>query len=482
LETSSNNSSVYRNHVITNIIKSCNRNDVFICGNKHVFSYREIVGYAEYLTQKFNLHEKNLFLISGNSEWVALLHIIVFLCGGMVIHVDSSEKSLLKKIINDHKPRKKTYFYSEEDTNLDLSELIYIDKSDIHNTNPLIYSKESYEEIIKGFLNNLFDKYLITGTSGTTGAEKIIIHSRFNLCAASFCFPQSHGSIENRTFLSYLSFSYLGGILNSLILPFLNNSSIYITNSDNVTMETMRGLSNRSFDSVWLPFSIIRNLYNLKFFDRVKGDYKIFAAFDSVDTNLKRKIWLEHGVRIYESYGTSEALFVLVESEKDNIFSSGRMLSCATLVEEKNNSQEIEMIIRSESTALNVNQPYFSGDIFEIKNNRFFFKRRIKDVIIKSGLNIYPSHIESFLRREIKTQHDFCALGKTDELLGQKFFLLIEGNSSEIIKENVKNLLIESFGKKYLPDSILFTDSFPRTRSGKVRKKDLEHLLNCKTF
>ncbi|XP_048589320.1 medium-chain acyl-CoA ligase ACSF2, mitochondrial-like [Nematostella vectensis] len=121
--------------------------------------------------------------------------------------------------------------------------------------------------------------------------------------------------------------------------------------------------------------------------------------------------------------------------------------------------------------AIDSNGWFHSGDLATMDENGFVkIIGRIKDVIIRGGENIYPTEVEQFLYKHPKIQ-DVQIIGIPDERLGEEVCACIrlhpgESSSPEEIKEFCKGQIAHFKIPKY----IKFTEEYPLTISGKVRK------------
>ena len=98
---------------------------------------------------------------------------------------------------------------------------------------------------------------------------------------------------------------------------------------------------------------------------------------------------------------------------------------------------------------------------------------RLKDLIIRGGVNISPIPIEDVLARH-PTVASIAVIGVPDERLGERIgaVVVLRGNTLSL-KE--LNEFAEQIGlaKRYQPEVLYLVDEMPRTASGKISKADL---------
>jgi fatty-acyl-CoA synthase len=131
---------------------------------------------------------------------------------------------------------------------------------------------------------------------------------------------------------------------------------------------------------------------------------------------------------------------------------------------------------RPEDTALVLSPDGWlrTGDIGVADDDGFITIRdRTKDLIISGGENIYPAEVEDALYQHPAVAE--CAvIGVSDPHwgeVGRAIVVLREG--AEASPEDLLQFLSGRIAKFKIPKSVAFTDTLPRTASGKVIKKEL---------
>ena len=105
---------------------------------------------------------------------------------------------------------------------------------------------------------------------------------------------------------------------------------------------------------------------------------------------------------------------------------------------------------------------------------------RIDDMIIRGGENVYPREIEEYLYTNDKIE-DVSVIGIPSQKYGEEvaaFVKLKEGKKSS--EEELKNFCKEGISRFKIPKYIFFTDEFPMTASGKIRKVELREIAKEK--
>jgi len=128
---------------------------------------------------------------------------------------------------------------------------------------------------------------------------------------------------------------------------------------------------------------------------------------------------------------------------------------------------------------------YFTGDgARRDKDGYFWVMGRVDDVINVSGHRLGTMEIESALV-SYPTVAEAAVVGKPDDLKGTAiaaFVTLKTGIApSDHLKEDLRHHVIKEIGAIARPDEIRFTDSLPKTRSGKIMRRLLRDIASGKT-
>ncbi|HMH22521.1 MAG TPA: AMP-binding protein [Puia sp.] len=95
---------------------------------------------------------------------------------------------------------------------------------------------------------------------------------------------------------------------------------------------------------------------------------------------------------------------------------------------------------------------------------------RLKDMIIRSGENIYPREIEEFLYKHPKIL-DVQIVGVPDEKYGEEVMAWIRlKEGTEATAEEIREYCTGKISRHKIPKYILFCQEYPMTASGKVQK------------
>ncbi len=118
-----------------------------------------------------------------------------------------------------------------------------------------------------------------------------------------------------------------------------------------------------------------------------------------------------------------------------------------------------------------------TGDLAVMTEDGYFkITGRIKDMIIRGGQNIYPREIEEFLYTHPKIA-DVQVIGVPDKKYGEEVcaWIMVKENEN-VTEEEIKEYCKGKIAHYKVPKYIKFTDSFPMTVTGKIRKVEMREI------
>lgn len=125
---------------------------------------------------------------------------------------------------------------------------------------------------------------------------------------------------------------------------------------------------------------------------------------------------------------------------------------------------------------------YFAGDgARRDKRGYFWIMGRVDDVINVSGHRLGTAEVESALVSH-EAVAEAAVVGRPDDLKGQAIsaFVTLEGTfkASDALKEELRRHVAKEIGALAKPADIRFTDTLPKTRSGKIMRRLLRELAS----
>ena len=118
-----------------------------------------------------------------------------------------------------------------------------------------------------------------------------------------------------------------------------------------------------------------------------------------------------------------------------------------------------------------------SGDLGTMDDKGFIrIVGRMKDMIIRGGENIYPREIEEFLYTHPSIQN-VQVIGVPDEKYGEEVMAWVElKKGKELTEEEIVAYCKDNIAYYKVPRFFKFTDSFPLTVTGKIRKVQMREI------
>ncbi len=117
---------------------------------------------------------------------------------------------------------------------------------------------------------------------------------------------------------------------------------------------------------------------------------------------------------------------------------------------------------------------FLTGDLGLFDEDGFLhLVGRRKDVIIRSGFNVYPREVEARVESHPAVQ-EVAVVGVPDPLLGEAICACVVPVEGAIVTgREVVDWCRETLADDKVPDLVRFVDELPRTDTGQVRRVDL---------
>lgn len=149
--------------------------------------------------------------------------------------------------------------------------------------------------------------------------------------------------------------------------------------------------------------------------------------------------------------------------------------SLATMLEYLNNEEETANAFKVHEDG----KTYIhTGDLgYMDEDGVFFYVQRIKRIIISSGYNVYPQHVENVLR-DCEYIKDACVVGVPHPYKKEivKAFIILEDDVEEsyTVKKNIMDYAKKNLAHYMLPREYIYKTEFPKTKLAKTDYKKLE--------
>jgi fatty-acyl-CoA synthase len=350
---------------------------------------------------------------------------------------------------------------------------------------------------------NCQDVVSIQYTSGTTGNPKAVMSTHFSVVNnALVSGGKLNYSADDKVLLCLPLFHVIGYVLSALAGLFYGSTIVVVERFE--TEAVFRYIEQESctvFNGVPSMFMFMLNHESLNSYD-ITSLNKGFVAGSCCSKELMLDIIKKLGItELANVFGQTEAIAVsqtcFSDSLEQRLCSIGKPLEgveakIIDIVTGKNVGvdQAGELCIKTvyimkgyykdiEATqkAIDKNGWLHTGDLAVIDDSGYIkIIGRAKDMIIRGGENISPVDIENHLRL-FDGIRDAAVVGIPDKLLGEEIFaFIIKEPSAQFTFDEVKEFLNKHLARFKIPKYFCFTDSFPVTSSGKIRKFALKEI------
>lgn len=238
----------------------------------------------------------------------------------------------------------------------------------------------------------------------------------------------------------------------------------------------------------------------------------IFCGGDSLSASLLNRcnaFFAAHGCaqKVREGFGLTESVTACILNPIGNVKAGSVGLPLGKTIckivnpgtfEEMPRGESGELIIHGPSVMLGyLNDPeetaktlredpngvkwLFTGDLCQMDEDGYiFFIQRIKRLIISSGYNIAPMQVERIIN-EVQGVKQSCVIGIKDRLVGQRVaaYIVPQPNVSvEKLRKDIQMTCNERLATYAVPTRIVFLDSLPLTKIGKIDYIKIEQEAN----
>lgn len=119
-----------------------------------------------------------------------------------------------------------------------------------------------------------------------------------------------------------------------------------------------------------------------------------------------------------------------------------------------------------------------TGDLARIDEQGYVqITGRLKDLIVRGGVNISPIPIEDVLAKHPQVD-SVAVVGFPDERLGERICAVIQAKDVRPTQEDLVQFSMDNgLSKRYCPELVRYVNSMPRTAGGKIRKADLQKIV-----
>ncbi len=443
-----------------------------------------------------SLNEKDtpshIVCIMDNSVELMAYYFAIVLSGRVAVAIDPVKgREEIEGILSSIN---KKYIVVDEPTSKKLGEYDKIVPS--HSFKDMTIVDKDVKDTILDLLRkrNFKDDCLLTFTSGTSGNTKGVRNSLFNLCSTADAFNSCFNVGKGNVFVHLMPMTYMAGILNTIVQPFIAGSNIIIMGrfSPMVAFSFWQNVATSGVNTLWMSPSMLNIILKVGN-EKVGAEYcknndmLFFIGTAPLQQKTREQFEERYGVTLYASYGLSETLFLSTETKetvlngRDNV---GKIIEGVKY----RFSEQGEFLVdvpwmflgyTNENTEEYFDGSYYkTGDLAEISNNILQITGRCKDLIIKGGMNISAALIEKTVS-QLEGVDECAAFGAVNEFQEESVVLAYVSNEFDIEKA-ITAIIIEKLGRNYLIDSFYKVNAIPKNINGKIDKNTLKEQYKSK--
>lgn len=484
------------------------------------YTYKEFLSrvnnLANFLKSNSIKFEDRIATFSVNHVDTVILYFACWISGAVVMPVNISEdKNRIRYILENSGAR--MVFTRDE----------YLDKLNgtlTQDIKVISFDSLDYSEYNETFSPDQIPDWntesMIVYTSGTTSNPKGVVLTQYNLMVDAHYIAQWHDIKENDTMMCVLPIHHVNGTVVTVVTTMYTGGRL-ILNKKFSTENFLKRISEEKVKIVsvvptLLQFMIHSNEnardYDLKHFSH------IICGAGPLTCEIIRDFETKFGMRIVHGYGLSESTcyscfipYNLSESEHykwQNEFgfpSIGIPINCNEMEIHSdsgitlNEGTRGEIVIRGH----NIMKYYYNNDevnletfkhgwfrsgdegFFKFDSNGrkyFFITGRIKELIIRGGVNISPLEIDEVISG-INCVKAGIAVGFENDWYGDEIgaLVILKNEFLNFDKDELKRHIIKECRKKLpfvkSPKVIEFTDIIPVTSTGKYQRNKAKHLF-----
>lgn len=488
--------------------------------NKEEFTYREfcekVYGVARFLQYHGLRHGDRIATISPNHWQTVIQYFAAWLLGLVVVPINLGEDD-------------ERIAYILENGNVELAFIradyrkriagIFKENDVLKNIEPVI-CEESIDNFYKaeGDLNLEEDSLaeseaLVVFTSGTTGAPKGVVLSQRNLLEDARSIKQWHKIDEQTHMMCVLPIHHVNGTVVTLITPFFAGASTVLNQRFRVSKYFPIIKEERVHIVSMVPtlLQFLNNYYKEKERPETPTLRHVICGAGPLTVKVMENFEDRLGVRVIHGYGLSEttcySCFVPLDVDEEEhkkwrseygYPSIGVDIPANEMGihDEDGNSldenERGEIVIRGMNVMMGyynnkeANEKAFkygwfrSGDEgFFIKDDigrKFFFiTGRLKELIIRGGVNLAPLEIDEIINKAPGVKAGI-AVGFENEWYGEEvgaYVKLKEGTEKD--KEAILAYCREHLPFAKTPKVVVFGDKIPVTSTGKYQRRKVTH-------
>ncbi len=343
------------------------------------------------------------------------------------------------------------------------------------------------------------DPLLLVYTSGTTGRPKGAVLTQNAIAWNAVNAIHMHDMTAHDRVLTVLPMFHVGG-LNIQTTPALHLGATVSLHERFEPGAFLRAVkAERPTLTVLVPATIAAVTGHADWEKTDIGSLRAIATGSMIVPDEMIEAIHARGVPVIQVYGSSEtapiAIYQRIEKAQSTVGSMGRvgLHTAVRIVDSDDNDLGPgvpgEILVRgphvasgywddADETAKAFTDGWFrTGDVAEYDaNGDYWFRDRIKNVIISGGENIYPAEAERLLR-EVDGVAECCIVGRPDPRWGAVPVAVVVANRGSVTREEIARHFEGRLARFKHPRDVVFVAELPKNAMGKVRIDEVSRIV-----
>ncbi|HET9949527.1 MAG TPA: AMP-binding protein, partial [Longimicrobiales bacterium] len=340
------------------------------------------------------------------------------------------------------------------------------------------------------------DCFALVYTSGTMGKPKGVELSHGNVIAAAAGTADAIGLRAGDRVAGVSALFHVFGLGPGLLSTLLAGASIVLQEAADAPTTLDEVERHRATVLYGIPTLFLSELAELAARPRDLSSLRLAVlAGAPVSEELVRRVEVEMGATVTQVYSLTEAASTVSASRPDDPpakrrFTVGKPLpgTVVRIVETDGSELPVESVgeiavkgpgvmlgyyrqPRETSAAFDSEGHLRTGDLGLLDEEGYLhLVGRRKDVIIRSGFNVYPREVEARIESHPAVQ-EVAVVGVPDALLGEAICACVVPVEGAIVTgREIVDWCRETLADDKIPDLVRFVDALPRTDTGQVMR------------
>ncbi len=344
------------------------------------------------------------------------------------------------------------------------------------------------------------DVFLTMFTSGSSGTPKGIHLCYRGLVGNGLAFAARLGLGRASRFYNILAMTYLGGLYNLLLIPILAEGSLVLDGvfGPGNMYSFWERVRAHAVNTLWFSPTILSMLLSLDdgedlSFLRTQIQHGL-CGMAPLPVDLKKRFEQKFGFPLYENYGLSETTFLTtsfpglpakpgsVGTPLDGV----QVQVVAPDLQPLDVGQEGQIVARTPylmkgydetgSASALPTGAFLTGDVGHLDAaGELVITGRVKDIIIRGGVNISPRTIEDVIYRLDGVQ-EAAVVGTPHPVYGEEVALVVRLRGA-VTEADVRQHCEANIAHFQRPKHILLVEELPKGATGKIQKSAVRQLL-----